>query len=142
MKNPIARSMTVVSLAVLLLAGQSYGQYVQRIIKVNAPFEFTVNNRSFPAGEYSIVCLAPNRLDLRDARNWAIASLITHSAESRQPRAATKLEFSTADGSYALTRIWVANDRFGYELPTPRANAIVARGSTLGSVHTSGAGNK
>jgi hypothetical protein len=93
MNNQIARTLTVVSLAVLLLS-PACGQYVQRIIKVTTPFEFTVDGKSFPAGECSIVCLAPNRLDLRDSQSRVIVSPITHSVESRESNAATKLGFS------------------------------------------------
>ena len=68
MNNQMARTLTLAALSVGLLS-PAYGQYVERIIQVTTPFEFTVNDRSFPAGPYSIVCLARNRLDLRDARS-------------------------------------------------------------------------
>jgi hypothetical protein len=119
MNKQIARTLTLAALAVWLLS-PAYGQYVQRIIKVTTPFAFTVNGKSFPAGPYSMVCLAPNRLELRDARSRVLVSLVTRSVEARERNAATKLEFSTADGGHALTKIWAANDRFGYELAAPR----------------------
>ena len=103
MNHQIARTLTLAALSVWLLS-PAYGQYVERIIQVIAPFEFTVNGRSFPAGPYSIVCLAPNRLDLRDARSRVLVSLITRSVKSRERNAATKLGFSTAGGGHALTR--------------------------------------
>jgi len=141
MNNQIARTLTLASLAVLFLS-PAYGQYVQRIITVTTPFEFTVDGKSFPAGQYSIVCLAPNRLDLRDSRSRVVVSLITHSVESRESIAATKLGFSTADGGHALTQIWAANDRFGYELAAPRMKTSVAKRTARGSAHASGAENK
>jgi hypothetical protein len=141
MNNRIARPLTLVSLAVLLFVGSAYGQYVQRVIKLTAPFEFTVDDKSFPPGQYSIVCLTPNRLDLRDSQNRVVALLITHSVQSRENVAATKLEFSTADGRYTLTQVWVANHRIGYELALPKVRALVAKG-TVGSDHSNGAGNK
>jgi hypothetical protein len=141
MKTLIAKTLTVVSLAVLLLAGSAYGQYVQHIIKVKAPFDFTVSGRSFAAGEYSIVCFAPNRIDLRDAQQRVIASLITYSVDSQASSPTTELEFSTANGGHVLTRIWVANDRVSYALPVTKVKTLVAKGASQ-SVHTSGAGNK
>ena len=83
-----------------------------------------------------------NRLDLRDSRSRVVVSLITHSVESRESNAATKLGFSTADGGHALTQIWAANDRFGYELAAPRMKTLVAKRTARGSAHASGAENK
>ena len=71
-----------------------------------------------------------------------MVSLITHSVESRESNAATKLGFSTADGGHALTQIWAANDRFGYELAAPRMKTLVAKRTARGSAHASGAENK
>jgi len=141
MNNQIARTLTLAALALWLLS-PAYGQYVQRIIKVTAPFEFTVNGRSFPAGPYSIVCLAPNRLDLRDSRSRVLVSLMTRALESRERNPATKLGFSTVDGGHALTEIWPANDRFGYELAAPRRKTLVARRTARGSAQASGDENK
>src|SRR5271169_3683057 len=67
MKGQIARTLTIVSVAVWLFAGAAYGQYVQQIIKVNAPFEFNVYDKTLPAGDYSAVFVAPNRIYLQDS---------------------------------------------------------------------------
>jgi hypothetical protein len=142
MKTFSARTFTVVSLAVLLLAGAAYGQYVQHIVKLSVPFEFTVNDENFPAGEYSIVCVAPNRLDLRDARNHVVAQLLTHSVESRTSNPTTRLDFSTAEGGHALSQIWLANDRIGYELPAIQKRTMLVQATPQQSGRGSGAGNK
>jgi hypothetical protein len=141
MNNQIARTLTLAALAVWLLS-PAYGQYVQRIIQLTIPFKFTVNGKSFPAGPYSIVCFAPNRLDLRDSRSRVLVSLMTRSVESRERNAATKLGFSTADGGHALAQIWVANDRFGYELAAPGMKTRVTKRTARGSAQASGEENK
>ncbi len=142
MNKLIARTMTVVSLAVLLLAGQAYGQYVQRTIKVHTPFEFTASGKNFSAGEYSIVFFAPNRISLRDSRDRTIASFLTRPVEALENSSATTVDFSTTGGGHDLTRIWVENERIGYELGATKREALVAKGFFPGSTHASGAGNK
>src|SRR5215813_10683947 len=54
-------------LGVLLFAGIAHAQYTPQVIKVNVPFSFEVNGRSFPAGSYSLVRSEPNLLRLRDS---------------------------------------------------------------------------
>jgi hypothetical protein len=141
MRQQFGKALAVVSLSVVLFVGSAYGQYVQRIVKMRTSFDFTAGGKDFPAGDYSIVCRSPNRLDLRDSQGHTVASLITHSVESREVSGATKLEFSvTANGDHALQQIWVANDRIGYELPVAKEKTLVAKEPA--SVHDSGAGNK
>src|SRR5437879_9769005 len=56
MNHRNTRILTLLSLAVLWLANTAHAQYVPRIVKVNVPFDFTVSDKSFPSGEYSLVC--------------------------------------------------------------------------------------
>ena len=127
MKNLLTRMLTPLALAVLLLAGVAHAQYAQRIVKVTVPFDFTVAGKAFAAGEYSIVRVAPNRLDLRDAQSSVRASLITHAVESDNVPAVSRLDFSSQDGGHALTRVWLEHERIGYELARPKTATVVAR---------------
>lgn len=142
MKKLMARNFTVVSIAVLLLAGAAFAQYVQHIVKISVPFDFTVNGENFRAGEYSIVCVAPNRLDLRDARSHVVATLLSHSVESRASSPTTRLDFSTESGGHALTQVWLANERIGYGLPAIQKRTMMVRATPQESGRGSGAGNK
>jgi len=67
MKSLVARTLTSVLLGVLTLGPIAQAQHAQRVIKVTVPFEFSVGNQVFPAGNYSVVSTAPALLDLRDA---------------------------------------------------------------------------
>ena len=68
MKSLFARTLASLLLGVLTLGPLAQAQQAQRIIKVNIPFEFSVGDREFPAGSYSLVSSAPPLLDLRDAK--------------------------------------------------------------------------
>ena len=55
MKSLVARTLTSVLLGVLTLGPIAQAQHAQRVIKVTVPFEFSVGNQVFPAGNYSVV---------------------------------------------------------------------------------------
>jgi hypothetical protein len=141
MNHLIARTLTSFSLAVLLLTGAAHGQYLRHTIYLTVPFEFTVEGRSFPAGEYSILCFAPARVVVRDWRGRVLGSLISYPVQSRENGATTRLEFSTANGEHALRQIWVASDRTGYEFAPPKMTTRMAH-QPPGSMHASIARDK
>lgn len=134
MKALITRILTPLSLTVLLLAGVAAAQYEQRTFKVTTPFEFSVNDKVFHAGDYTVVRTTPSRLELRDSQGRVLAQVITHSVESRTAPRFSKLAFSTADGGHALIQVWLENERIGYELAPPKTATMAARQQTHGTV--------
>lgn len=141
MKKLIARILIPLSLTVLLLAGAATAQYEQRTFKVSTPFEFSVNDKVFPAGDYTVVRATPSRVELRDSQGRVLASVITHSVESQTAPRFSKLAFSTADGGHALTQIWLENERVGYELASPKTATIAARRQSHGTAPVTRGGN-
>jgi hypothetical protein len=141
MEKLFARILTPLSIAVLLLTGTAYSQYAPRIVKVHLPFEFSIGDKLFPAGDYSIVTGMPGRLDLRDAQARVLTSLFTHPVQAFESPHSAKLEFSTAAGGHALTQVWFPSDRMGYELAPQKALTAFAKRRSRESVRAS-AGNK
>ena len=139
MKNLITHMLTPLFLAVLLLTGLARAQSVPWIIEVKVPFDFTVAQKAFPAGEYSIVRVGPGRLDLRDIQRHVVASLITYSVRSLEKSATSKLEFSTAGGGRALMQVWIQGELIGDELTVPRRPTAVAK-SNPRKPHEAGGG--
>jgi hypothetical protein len=86
------------------------------VIKVNVPFEFNFGDRTFPAGEYSLVQPMQHLLVLRDSRGHYIAQAFTGGIESLTPADATKLKFSNSDGQHVLTEVWQKLDSSGQRL--------------------------
>lgn len=142
MQYLITRVLTLLTLAVLLLGNFAHAQFVEQIIRVKVPFEFTANQKVFPAGEYWFVRIAPDWLEVRDARGQVLASLVTHPVQSLESSTSAKLEFSTTGGGRRLTQLWTAGDPIGNELPSSRASAAVARRSKPKACATSGGGNQ
>lgn len=141
MKQKIARILIFLSLTALFLPATAGAQYVQHIIQVQIPFEFTVGGHILPAGEYTMVCVAPDRLVLRDPRAQVVASAITRSVPTLEKSAATKLDFSVVDGEHALTQVWMKNEITVYELAPVRAASVIAKRRSHATA-AAGAGNK
>src|SRR5215472_13350769 len=49
------RMLTLLRATVLLFASPAHGQRVEKTIQVKIPFEFTMGQKSFPAGTYTLV---------------------------------------------------------------------------------------
>ena len=123
----IARLLTALSFAVLLSVGTARAQYARQAIKVKMPFDFTANQKDFPAGEYAFVRTAPNRLELRDLQGRVLTSFLTHSVNSIEKSQTTRLQFSTESGGHVLKQVWIEGDLIGNELPTRKQRTITAR---------------
>ena len=74
------------------------------VLKVDVPFEFTVGKKTFPAGEYRVVRIAPHTLALRDSKDRFLTSVMTGSVVSFKARPAPKLKFELKDGRYRLAK--------------------------------------
>jgi len=122
----IAANITSLMVVVLLLATAGYAQYVQRLIlKVDVPFEFNVGKKTFPAGEYLVVRIAPYTLALRDSKGRFLTSVGTGTVLSLTARSTPKLKFELQDGRYVLREVWPGGSTAGYQLSSPkRLNAF------------------
>ncbi len=126
MKKQGIRVFAAVLGAVLSFAGIASAQYVPHLIQVNVPFDFTIGNKDFAAGDYQLRC-TPTGIELRNSRGQELATFFHHSVESQNPAAAPKLVFDTSTGGHELTQVWVAGSNYGYELPASKAAAELAK---------------
>jgi len=89
-------------------------------LKVHIPNEFVVENKVFPAGDYTI---APTE-NLADSSSLLILrgekrSMVfdTISASSIEPSKTTRLIFDVVDGTNYLSQIWLQGEITGIEIP-------------------------
>ena len=128
MKKLIARSIASILLSVLSLDLIAHAQSPERTIKANIPFEFSVGNRSFPAGRYSLVRVQPFLLELRDPEGRVLANVLTQSVQSQTAPAEPKLLFDNEGGGHALTQVWQENESIGQQLrPSKLATRAVQK---------------
>jgi len=114
-------------LGVLLFAGIAHAQYTPQVIKVNVPFSFEVNGRSFPAGSYSLVRSEPNLLRLRDSNGRWLVNILAGSVIAESVPVSAKLEFRNEDGVHVLSRVWQENDPYGYQLYAGKPTQLLAK---------------
>jgi hypothetical protein len=141
MQIAITRLLTTLLPAVLLFVGTAPGQYAQRTMRATVPFEFTVGNKIFSAGEYSIVNPAPDRLDVRDSRGHLLALLVTHNTlpPINNNNGGPRLIFFVVGGEHVLAQVWMESS-IGYELPSPKPDFVMAKRRSPVPAQTTSAG--
>ena len=122
----IRRTFTKLLMAVMLFAGLAQAQFGAWVVNVDIPFEFSVGKKTFPAGNYSIIRTAPDRLALRDSQAGVVAFMITHSVQQATPRVQTKLVFRIDGGQHVLAQVWFANNQYGNELAPTKPRLAMA----------------
>ena len=114
------RMLTLLTATVLLFASPAQGQRVEKTIQVKIPFEFTMGQKSFPAGTYTLVRTPPGCFILRDSRAYPIAVAVTRSVHTYTAPTAPKLDFYVVEGRHVLGRVWPEDELYGDELFRPK----------------------
>ncbi|HEV3207844.1 MAG TPA: hypothetical protein VGZ28_12885 [Terriglobales bacterium] len=127
MKNLVGRTLTALLLGVLSLGPAARAQSIERVIKANIPFEFSVGRKTFPAGNYRLVSVSPEVLQLRDAEGRVLTWILTNSVETPDAPGNPKLLFYGQDGRYVLTEVWHNDLTIGQQLPLPKSLEKVGR---------------
>jgi hypothetical protein len=105
MKHMIAHTLTSLMLVVMALTMAAHAQSTSTIV-VSIPFEFNFGERTFSAGEYSLVQPIQHLIVLRDSRGHTIANALTGGIDSVTPAAETELKFDNSKGQHVLTEVW------------------------------------
>ena len=128
MKKLIAHSIALILLSVVTLGLCAQAQSPERTIKADIPFEFSVGNRIFPGGRYSLVRTEPFLLELRDPDGRVLANVLTQSVQSQVAPAQPRLLFDNQGGGHALTQVWQENESIGQQLmPSKSATRAVQK---------------
>jgi hypothetical protein len=106
---------TMLTLTTLMIAATAFAETPEKI-SFHAPFDFTVANRTLPAGNYTIRLLSPTRLLIRsdDGEETLIAS--NFAAQARQTPEATRLVFARYGDQYFLYQLFVESTDIGRQL--------------------------
>lgn len=128
--------------AALLLGVASIYAQAENVpfLRVSIPFDFTVDNQTLPAGDYTISDWAINPRTvvwLQSSDGKHVAALFTHSNYAPGPSARTKLIFQHVGSGYFLSQIWKLGETTGRELPrNERAKELAKNGesSDIGTI--------
>jgi hypothetical protein len=118
MKNIAAIALVVVG--AFAAAGQAHAQ--DHTLKANVPFNFTVGDRTVPAGTYTISSDATNS-DLVEIRNWnkKIGVLSLGQSGQSNPRHDNKLVFHKYGNQYFLSEIRSEGSAMNIHFATSKA---------------------
>lgn len=110
----------------LLLAAPALAQTAS--MKVNVPFDFIVNGKTLPAGEYRVdgLSTSTSTIAIRNTEQSAKLMALTNGCESTEAAEASKLVFHRYGGQYFLAQVWSAGSSEGRELPRSRAEREIA----------------
>jgi hypothetical protein len=105
-------------LSLLLMAGSAIAQTIH--VRANVPFNFSVGNKTLPAGVY----------DIRDISSSGANTLLVHEREGKSSMIVgsntgealkgadkTKLIFNRYGSQYFLAEIWMGGATLGRQLP-------------------------
>ena len=99
-------------------------------LRANIPFEFSVGNKTMPAGEYSVRCTNPASdlkvLKLRTRDGHESVMVRTGSVIGKIPDSA-KLVFNRYGDHYFFAQAWLPADNIGMQAPKSRSEKQSAR---------------
>lgn len=128
MRQIARRTLTLLSLYVLLFAATfAYGQFTSRVIRVDIPFDFTIGETEFPAGQYSFLVNGPNSLLLRDSGGRSLITVGTRSVQAVAVPKVPKLSFKVEGSRHLLSQVWRDDSAIGYELDLVTSSSALAR---------------
>jgi len=126
----LALTLSVVfSLFILVAVSSAHAQSVDRVT-ANIPFDFIAGNKTLPSGEYTFSRGLPNDPDLlliRSADSHVALFLNVMEHQARQTPTETDLVFNKIGDEYFLSRLWIAGEDTGREVPKSRTERALER---------------
>jgi hypothetical protein len=114
-----------------VLAALSVQAQSNNVQTANIPFEFSVGNKTFPAGLYSVTRLNPQSdqaaLIIKSTDGRMSKIVLTIPIQAGRAQETAKLVFSRYDDRYFLAQVWTPADSTGFELPKSRGERSLAR---------------
>jgi hypothetical protein len=93
-------------LSVLFGVASANAQSGRQTVTANIPFEFSVGNISFPAGQYKFVHTETYIYEVRNANGRTQVVAAGSSIEDSKLTKKSRLRFANVDGRHVLVQIW------------------------------------
>ena len=121
-----------VLLALTVLGVTASHAQTQGLINAQVPFDFVVNERTYPAGDYSVLLTSTYSVWILRGTNQTSGFVVTQSPESNSPPAQSKLLFHCYDNRKVcfLAEVWLSGNRTGRLLQETRHERELARTTT------------
>ena len=120
---------TLITLCLCLASTQLFAQSAHHpLAKVQVPFSFVAGDQNFPAGEYLISTVQPQRTLLIAGTGSSLSSIQTVSpVYSVRPSENSRLVFTRYGNRYFLKEVWTEGSDEARTLPRSRHEMEVAR---------------
>ena len=116
----VKKALALSGLLVLLTFSSALGQSDRQTI-IYIPFNFSVGEKSFPAGKYVIERTwktSDSVWVIKRKDNVGKAMLLTRPVRANEPQQDTRLVFHQYGDLYFLSQIWTAGDATGRQIQT------------------------
>ena len=132
MKRQLLLALTTLSLLIMLPAASTFAQSGM-LLKVNIPFEFSVQDRLLPAGEYTVTRGPLGMLIIRGVGRHSTMIFGAFHTQASRIREDSTLVFNQYGNQYFLSRIWSGGTENGEEVFKSRAEKrlIAARRASV-----------
>jgi hypothetical protein len=114
----------------VLAATPTFAQNSSSVVTADIPFDFSVANRTLPAGEYTVKDgSAAGTIAVRNDDGKGVVSVLTHSAGSNQAAKKAMLVFRRYGNQYFLAKVTYADGSYGREIAMSKTEKRLIKGS-------------
>jgi hypothetical protein len=130
MKKQSLRIFLMFGFLAILAVSSAHAQSGKELT-ANIPFSFSVEGKTFPAGEYRVERLNPRAdpaaLAIKSADGRMKRVVLTAPVQADEMQEMAKLVFTRYGDQYFLAQVWTGVDKAGLELPKSRSERTLAR---------------
>ena len=132
MKKQAIKAFVLLSLLLSLSAIYGYAQSQTLVRKVKIPFDFTMGDKNFPAGVYSVTRVNQEKVMLRlsSEDGGESINIVTNPVQAKEAPKIGKLIFHRYGETYFLSQIWESDDTQGRQLLKSRTERSIGRDLT------------
>jgi hypothetical protein len=133
----IQRAFAFSGLLVLLTFSAAFGQSDRQTI-IHIPFNFSVGEKSFPAGKY-VIERNRNNSDtvwvIKQKDDGGSAILLTRAVRANDVVEQTRLVFNRYDDLYFLSEFWTVGSQTGHQLPVSKQERALEKAVAMRQVN-------
>ena|SRR5262245_17122965 len=132
LKKQAIRAFVLLSLLLSLSAIYGYAQGQTLIRKVKIPFDFSVSDKTLPAGVYTVTRVNAEKIMLRlsSEDGGESINIITNPVQAKEYPKTGKLIFRRYGETYFLSQVWESDEIQGRQLLKSRTERSVERDLT------------
>jgi hypothetical protein len=132
LKKKAIKALVLLSLLLPLSAIYAYGQGKTLVREAKIPFDFSIGDKTFPAGVYSVTRVNQERIMLRlsSEDGGEAINIVTSPVDAKEYPTTGKLIFRRYGDTYFLTQVWESGEIQGRQLLKSRTERSVERDLT------------